>query len=142
MSKLSYGLAAAARASGQPGAPVTALAAAAAAAAAAASFQAGPPAYTLIEARTVLEAWREWKEGIAGGPAVEELERAWQARWRPENKARTAWCRRKVIISEVLRLINTGLTPEQAVAELEARRGCRSLAKLHSELLVAQKLRA
>jgi hypothetical protein len=43
---------------------------------------AGPPAYNFISARTVGDVWREYKEGIAGGPAVEELERQWQARWR------------------------------------------------------------
>ena len=32
------------------------------------------PAYTLMDLRTVADAWREWKEGIAGFPAVEQLE--------------------------------------------------------------------
>jgi hypothetical protein len=41
---------------------------------------AGPPAYTLIAAHTVADIWREYKEGIAGGPAVEQLEQQWQ--WR------------------------------------------------------------
>jgi len=36
--------------------------------------QAGPPAYTVINAHTVADVWREYKEGIAGGPAVEQLE--------------------------------------------------------------------
>ena len=33
-----------------------------------------PPAYTLIDVRTVRDAWREWKEGIGGRLAVEALE--------------------------------------------------------------------
>jgi hypothetical protein len=45
----------------------------------------GPPTYTFIKAQTVADVWREYKEGIAGGPAVEELERLWQARWRPSH---------------------------------------------------------
>jgi hypothetical protein len=51
---------------------------------------AGPPAYNFISARTVGDVWREYKEGIAGGPAVEELERQWQARWRLTTAQRTA----------------------------------------------------
>jgi hypothetical protein len=50
----------------------------------------GPPVYNFISARTVGDVWREYKEGIAGGPAVEELERQWQARWRPTTAQRTA----------------------------------------------------
>jgi hypothetical protein len=88
---------------------------------------AGPPAYAFINARTVTDVWREYKEGIAGGPAVEQLERQWQARWRPTRAQRTAWCRRKVVIDEVVRLIEAGLTPADAVAELEAQRGSASL---------------
>jgi Transcriptional activator of glycolytic enzymes len=76
-----------------------------------------------MDVRTVADLWREYKEGLAGGPAVEKLEAEWGARWRPLPKQRTAWCRRKVILDEVLRLIQTGLSPEDAVVELEARRG-------------------
>ena len=54
------------------------------------SGPAGPPAYAFINVRTVIEVWREYKEGIAGGPAVEQLERQWQARWRPKRAQRTA----------------------------------------------------
>jgi len=38
---------------------------------------AGPPAYTLFAAKTVADAWREWDEGILGGPAVRDLEATW-----------------------------------------------------------------
>jgi len=37
-------------------------------------IDAGPPAYTLFDARTVADVWREWREGIAGGPALQVLE--------------------------------------------------------------------
>jgi hypothetical protein len=106
-----------------------------------AAATAGPPAYALMNAQTVADVWREYKEGIAGGPAIEKLELEWQARWRPEPKQRTAWCRRKVIVDEVLHLIHTGLSPVAAVAELEAQRGSQSLPKLHDSLLVLQKQR-
>jgi len=99
---------------------------------------AGPPAYNFITAQTVADVWREFKEGIAGGPAVEELERQWQARWRPTTAQRTAWSRRKLVIDEIERLIKTGLTPANAVAVLEDQRGSGSLRSLQNRL-VAQK---
>lgn len=94
----------------------------------------GPPAYQLFPARTVADAWREWTEGIAGGPAVRDLESAWGHRWRPEPKAQVAWNRRKEVLEEVQRLIKRGHSEESAVAELESRRGGGSLRKLIEEL--------
>jgi hypothetical protein len=52
--------------------------------------------------------WREYKEGIAGGPAVEQLEQQWQWRWRPAAAQRTAWSRRKTVLDEVERLLRSG----------------------------------
>lgn len=98
----------------------------------------GLPTYTFIKAQTVADVWREYKEGIAGGPAVEELERLWQARWRPSQAQRITWCRRKIIINEILRLVQAGSTPADAVAQLEARRGSSSLRSLQT-LIQAQK---
>ena len=76
----------------------------------------GPPAYSLFNARTVADIWREWKEGIAGGPSVKELEETWGHLWRPEQKARIAWSRRKVVLVELERLVARGRT--------EARSSC------------------
>jgi len=45
-----------------------------------------PLVYTLMDAWIVKDVWREYKEGIGGGPAIEQLEMEWQARWRPETK--------------------------------------------------------
>jgi Transcriptional activator of glycolytic enzymes len=97
-----------------------------------------PLAYTFIKAQTVADVWREYKEGIAGGPAVEELERLWQARWRPSQAQRITWCRRKIIINEILRLVQAGSAPADAVAQLEARRGSSGLRSLQT-LIQAQK---
>jgi hypothetical protein len=99
---------------------------------------AGPPAYTFINAHTVGDVWREYKEGIAGGPAVEQLEQRWQSRWRPAAAQRTAWSRRKTVLDEVQRLIDSGLSPADAVADLEARRGTSTLRSL-IDALVDQK---
>jgi Transcriptional activator of glycolytic enzymes len=81
-----------------------------------------PPAYSLMKAHSVADVWREWKEGIAGRPPVEELERAWGARWRPGHQMRMAWCRRKVVLDEITRLIQSGLDPTLAVQHLETQR--------------------
>ncbi len=99
-----------------------------------------PPAYTLIDLRTVADVWREWKEGIAGFPAVEQLESSWGAAWRPEAKQRVAFSRRKVIWDEINRLIQAGLTQDNAVAQVETLRSGKSLYKL--VLLLQQRQRA
>lgn len=49
----------------------------------------GPPVYTeLVKVYTVRDVWRDWTEGLAGRPAVRELEEAWGSRWRPGNIVR------------------------------------------------------
>jgi hypothetical protein len=97
------------------------------------------PVYQLFAARTVADAWREWTEGISGGPAVGELESARGHRWHPEPKTQVAWNPRKEILDEVQRLINRGHSEEAAVAELERRQGGRSLRKLVDELKARKK---
>jgi hypothetical protein len=98
----------------------------------------GPPTYTFIKAKTVADVWREYKEGIAGGPAVEELERLWQVRWCLLQVQRITWCRCKIIINEILHLIQAGSAPADAVVQLEARRSSSSLQGLQT-LIQAQK---
>ena len=88
---------------------------------------ASPLAYTFINAQTVTNVQREYKEGIARGLAVEQLEQQWQACQRSRGAQRTAWCQCKVIINKVVRPIKAGLTPSNAVAKLEAKRGSTSL---------------
>jgi hypothetical protein len=96
-----------------------------------------PPVYTLMKAKTVEDVWREWDLGIAGGPAVKDLERVWGHRWRPIGPCRVAFARRKVVLDELAKLRARGRTPAAAVAELEALRGSRSIRGLW-ELLVAR----
>jgi hypothetical protein len=81
----------------------------------------------MAEIRTVTDLWQEWKVGLGGAPSVEELEQRWGAPWRPRAAQKTAFCRRKVILDEVNRLIDLGQTAELAVAQLEALRAGRSL---------------
>jgi hypothetical protein len=95
----------------------------------------GPPTFTaLARAFTVKDVWREWREGLAGQPAVRELEEQWGSRWRPGNTIRVQFCRRKVIWDEVLARTARGKTEEEAVAELEQLRAGRNLNQLIDEL--------
>jgi hypothetical protein len=66
---------------------------------------------------------------------VEQLEQRWQSRWRPAAAQRTAWSRRKTVLDEVQRLIGNGLSPADAVAELEAQRGTSTLRSLIDALV-------
>lgn len=95
----------------------------------------GPPVYTaLAKAYTVRDVWREWKDGLAGQPAVRDLEEAWGSSWRPGNTVRVQFCRRKVVWDEILARVARGKAEEEAVAELELLRAGRSLNQLVDEL--------
>jgi hypothetical protein len=39
-----------------------------------------PVLATLARAFTVKDVWREWQEGLAGQPAIKELEEKWGSR--------------------------------------------------------------
>jgi hypothetical protein len=95
----------------------------------------GLPAVTaLARVYTVTDAWREWQEGLAGRPAIRELEERWGSRWRPGNTVKVQFCRRKVIWDAVRARVARGKTEEEAVAELEQLRAGRSLNQLVDEL--------
>ena len=83
---------------------------------------------------TVKDAWQEWQEGLAGQPALRELEARWGSRWRPGNAVRIAFSRRKVIWDEILACTARGKSVDEAVAELELLRASRSLNSLVKEL--------
>lgn len=94
-----------------------------------------PPLCTaLAKVYTVQDVWREWRDGLAGRPAIRELEETWGSRWRPGNTVRVQFCRRKVIWDEVLARVTRGKGEEEAVAELELLRAGRSLNQLVDEL--------
>jgi hypothetical protein len=89
------------------------------------------PVFTaLVRAYTVKDVWREWKEGVAGRPAIQELEEKWGSRWRPGNTIRVQFCRRKVIWDEVLARIAHGKSEDEVVAELEQLRAGRAINQL------------
>jgi hypothetical protein len=96
-----------------------------------ASQPTGPPIVaSLAKVLTVEDVWREWKEGLGGQPAVQDLEDKWGSRWRPGNTLRVQFCRRKVIWDAILARIARGRSEEEAVAEVERIRAGKSLNRL------------
>ncbi|RKL10290.1 hypothetical protein BFJ70_g16524 [Fusarium oxysporum] len=93
-----------------------------------------PVVTALAKVFTVRDVWKEWEEGIAGQPAVRVLEEMWGSRWRPGNRVRVQFCRRKVIWDDLLARTASSKNEEEAVAELELLRAGRSLNWLVDEL--------
>ncbi|KAJ0127079.1 Uncharacterized protein HZ326_29818 [Fusarium oxysporum f. sp. albedinis] len=73
-------------------------------------------------------------EGIQGGLDAFLQGKTWGSRWRPGNRVRVQFCRRKVIWDELLARTASGKNEEEAVAELELLRAGRSLNRLVDEL--------
>jgi len=86
--------------------------------------------------QTVRELWQEWSQGVEGGPAVVELERRFQARWRRDSSVRMHYLRRKYIVDEINRLVSEGkyATHNEAVTFLDNQRGQWSLKALNEAL--------
>lgn len=90
----------------------------------------GPPTYDYRTVATVEEVWREYKEGIDGQPAIEDLDASWGSRWRPEPRGRTWYSRRKVIWDKIKEFMNDGLDEAAAVREVERLRDGGTINKL------------
>ena len=64
-----------------------------------------PPLYTMDRTlHRVADLWDEWEHGRFGNPPIRALEEVYGASWRPEQKERVFFGRRKRIIEEVERL--------------------------------------
>lgn len=68
---------------------------------------------------SVLDLWQEWTQGLGSGPAISALEATYGAAWRPNQKERVFFGRRKVIITEIQRRQGSRPDPMPAVQELE-----------------------
>ncbi|KAI5856160.1 transcriptional activator of glycolytic enzymes-domain-containing protein [Durotheca rogersii] len=79
----------------------------------------GPPQYKYGTVGTVEEVWKEYREGMDGQPAIEELDANWGSRWRPEPRGRTWYSRRKVIWDKIKEHIAEGMGEDDAVKEVE-----------------------
>ena len=53
---------------------------------------------------SLFQIWQEYKNGIHGGPAVEQLEKKWQAKWRTSESERQYFARRKKIYDHIKQL--------------------------------------
>lgn len=96
-----------------------------------------PIFYDLSAAPDVLKLWEEWTVGLDGGPSVSYLEATFGARWRPTMKQKVKYCRRKVIIEEILRVQQRERSSlAAAVARVEADRAAAdlSLNQLHDRI--------
>lgn len=90
----------------------------------------GPPAYDYRTVGTVEEVWKEYREGLDGQPAVEELDSTWGSRWRPEPRGRTWYSRRKVIWDKIKEYVAEGMEEDKAVREVEKLRDGGTINKL------------
>ena len=105
------------------------------------------PSYKLSrDVYTVPELWREWTVGLQGLPSVDELNRLFEARWRPASE-RQYYSSRKVIVDEIRRRATgaIGATMEArlvtVVEEMEEQRKATgaSLDKVYKTLKAAAK---
>jgi hypothetical protein len=69
--------------------------------------------------QTVRELWDEWYSGLDGNPSIQSLEATYGCRWRPGNKERVFFSRRKVIINEIHSRASSGMSLSAAVEEVE-----------------------
>lgn len=90
----------------------------------------GPPAYDYRTVGTVEEVWKEYREGMDGQPAIEELDSTWGSRWRPEPRGRTWYSRRKVIWDKIKEYVGEGMDEQSAVKEVEKLRDGGTINKL------------
>ncbi|KAI1326526.1 transcriptional activator of glycolytic enzymes-domain-containing protein [Xylariaceae sp. FL0255] len=90
----------------------------------------GPPAYDYRTVGTVEEVWREYRTGMDGQPAVEQLDAQWGSRWRPEPRGRTWYSRRKVIWDKIKEFMAEGMDENEAVREVEKLREGGTINKL------------
>lgn len=74
--------------------------------------------------KTVRELWKEYTDGLSGGPALRALEERYKAAWRHDACNRKYWCNRKIIYDEIERMAKRTRPPDydRAVEELEVRR--------------------
>ncbi|CAD7067844.1 unnamed protein product [Tilletia caries] len=84
------------------------------------------------------ERWREYKDGLRGGPSVEAMDAQWGAAWRADGKDRKHYERRMRIINKVKQLaVEKKVAERVAVVLLEHDRNQlsnKSLAKLSEHI--------
>jgi Transcriptional activator of glycolytic enzymes/Centromere DNA-binding protein complex CBF3 subunit, domain 2 len=81
-----------------------------------------PPKYSLSRnIATIPDLWREWTVGLGEQLSVEALDERWGSRWRSGAEFQF-YSRRKVIITEIKRLVAGGREAREVVNSLEEQR--------------------
>ena len=70
---------------------------------------------------TVMDLWQEWSVGWGGCPSIQSLDDAWGHRWRQGSEV-SFYSRRRLIVTEIRRLGERGMSLAAAAQELETRR--------------------
>lgn len=94
-----------------------------------------PPIVEPSRLDTVQEVWQEYRYGHNGNPSLQSLDVLWGARWRPDQKLRLWYGRRKAILDQIKTYIADGIDEDTAVAEVEKLRRGRTLNWLSRILL-------
>ena len=99
-----------------------------------------PPSFKLPRSvKSVQDLLRLWRQGLAGMPSVDALEREWGSRWRPSTE-KNYFSTRKVIVDEVRRQAQSkGLAEDIIARQMDEERGSNSLDKLFKAIREAKK---
>ena len=86
------------------------------------SLEEQPPTHRLSRGATkITDLWEEWTVGLGGQPSVEDLDERWGSRWWHGAEFQF-YSRRKVVITEIKRLVAGGREAREVVDSLEAQR--------------------
>lgn len=82
--------------------------------------------------------WQEWDAGLKGNPSIRELELTKEWRAGPYRKSESRFFqRRKRIIDQIIRRMDSGMTVESAILQLEEIRNGKSLNWLSDNISLA-----
>jgi hypothetical protein len=92
----------------------------------------------------IAQIWQEWRHGLNGGPAVQDLERFYRSKWRTLADDHKLFSRRKIVIDHIIcESESRQCPPEDIVQELEEemRDNALSLTALENKLSLQRKER-
>ena len=84
---------------------------------------------------TVTELWKEWRDGLDGGPSVAQLKNKYRGKWPKSSGEQKFFSRRFAIVKKIREYMEAHrASPEDAVAYYEGVRGSASIDKLSKML--------
>jgi len=87
------------------------------------------------EVWTVAELLQEWRFGLRGGQAIQDLDCKYGRRWRVVSDKQKYKCRRAVVQAYVRLVLDSKLSNKKAIMWLEALRGTKTLEGLQAAIL-------